>query len=91
MLMWMLFFGFLFHRYGLEGISGNPNYLDFLMPGEIRTRLAKADPETYALLERFLDAVDRWFLMNRMMERRVNQDSVLDEESVSATQRRTTP
>lgn len=32
-LMWMVFFGFLFHRYALDGLPGNLAYLDFLMPG----------------------------------------------------------
>ncbi len=32
-LMWMLFFGFLFHRYSLEGLPRGVTYLDFLTPG----------------------------------------------------------
>jgi ABC-2 type transport system permease protein len=32
-LMWMLFFGFLFHRYALDAEPGSPTYLQFLMPG----------------------------------------------------------
>jgi hypothetical protein len=68
---------------GVEGI-------DFLMPTEVRAKLAEKDPETSAVLEGFLDAVDRWFLMNRMIERRVSQDSALESERVTAAQRRET-
>ncbi|HEX6903386.1 MAG TPA: ABC transporter permease [Thermoanaerobaculia bacterium] len=32
-LMWMVFFGFLFHRYSLSGLGGAVSYLDFLTPG----------------------------------------------------------
>ncbi len=32
-LMWMLFFGFLFHRYSLDSLPANISYLDFLAPG----------------------------------------------------------
>ncbi|MCK5829797.1 MAG: ABC transporter permease [Methylococcales bacterium] len=32
-LMWMLFFGFLFHRYSLDEMPAGISYLDFLVPG----------------------------------------------------------
>lgn len=32
-LMWMLFFGFLFHRYSLDEMPAGIRYLDFLVPG----------------------------------------------------------
>ncbi len=32
-LMWMLFFGFLFHRYTLDNMPAGIKYLDFLVPG----------------------------------------------------------
>jgi ABC-2 type transport system permease protein len=32
-LMWMLFFGFLFHRYDLGAGPDGPVYIDFLVPG----------------------------------------------------------
>ncbi len=32
-LMWMLFFGFLFHRYSLNDLPSDLKYLDFLVPG----------------------------------------------------------
>jgi ABC-2 type transport system permease protein len=32
-MMWMLFFGFLFHRYALDSIGEGISYLDFLVPG----------------------------------------------------------
>lgn len=32
-LMWMLFFGFLFHRYALDAVGEGISYLDFLVPG----------------------------------------------------------
>ena len=32
-LIWMLFFGFLFHRFGLGDFPDQVSYLDFLMPG----------------------------------------------------------
>ena len=66
------------------GVEGT----DFLMPGEIRAELAKSDPETSALLQLFLEAVDRWFLINRLVERRMGQDSQLDDEHVTAVARR---
>ena len=67
---------------GLEGI-------DFLMPAEVRAKLAKTDPETYRVLENFLDAIDRWFLISRMIDRRIDPDSNLENEIATAVQRRT--
>lgn len=32
-LMWMLFFGFLFHRYSVDNLPPGLQYLDFLLPG----------------------------------------------------------
>lgn len=32
-MMWMLFFGFLFHRYALDSIGEGLSYIDFLVPG----------------------------------------------------------
>lgn len=32
-LVWMTFFGFLFHRFGLDQLEGKLSYIDFLMPG----------------------------------------------------------
>jgi ABC-2 type transport system permease protein len=32
-IMWMLFFGFLFHRYGVGDSLGTLTYIDFLLPG----------------------------------------------------------
>ena len=32
-LMWMLFFGFLFHRYALDDLPAGTRYIDFLVPG----------------------------------------------------------
>ena len=31
-LIWMTFFGFLFHRFALGPLEGKVSYLDFLMP-----------------------------------------------------------
>lgn len=32
-LMWMIFFGFLFHRYDVQDLGSHARYLDFLLPG----------------------------------------------------------